>query len=207
LDHLFEALYDYITRGHWIGSPPHQARSKIYECGPFERPALERVIELFFHDLYRHIAQPENTHWLDDTPTNLLHVDELRNLFPEMRFIHIHRDPRDVTASYHAFSWGGDDYSSIARRLSKMYSYWFKLRDDLPQTCYREIGLEQLAAHPEEELQKLMEFLNLELEADQLKIPLNKVHAGRWMNDIPKNRWASIKTILSPYLDAYHYDH
>ena len=206
MEHLYQELCGYITRGHWIGSPPHQIRSKIYECGPFERSALESIIERFFHDLYAHIAQPEQTHWLDDTPTNLLHVLELQHLFPEMRFIHIYRDPRDVTASYHAFSWGGDDYSTIAQRLVKMYNYWFDLREYLPYDCYLEVGLEQMAADPKKELQKIMEFLNLDLEENQLKISLNKVNAGRWMKDIPRNYWNHIETILSPCLDEYNYN-
>ena len=205
LEQLYQELCDYITWGHWIGSPAQQIRSKIYECGPYERSALERIIERFFHDLYAHIAQPENTHWLDDTPTNLLHVNELRNLFPEMRFIHIYRDPRDVTASFHGFSWGGDDFSSIARRLSKMYKYWCELRDNLPHTYYREVGLEQIAAHPKKELQKMMDFLNLDLEEDQLKIPLNRVHAGRWKKDIPAREQEAVESILGKFITRYGY--
>jgi hypothetical protein len=206
LAQLYQELCEYTTKGHWIGSPAHQFPSKIYECGPFDRSTLERILERFFHDLYAHIAKPKHTHWLDDTPTNLLHVNELLKLFPEMRFIHIYRDPRDVTASYHGFSWGGDDYSSIAQRLSKMYKYWFELREKLPVSLYREISLERLAAHPKNELQKLMDFLNLELEKDQLQIPLNKVNAGRWMRDIPRNHWISIETILNPYIEKYHFN-
>ena len=204
-EQLYRELCDYITSGHWIGSPLPQIRSQIYECGPFERSTLERIVEGYFHDLYANIVRPEQTHWLDDTPTNLLHVNELLNLFPEMRFIHIYRDPRDVTASYHAFSWGGDDYSTIAQRLAKMYNYWFDLRDELPHDCFREVGLEQLAANPNNELQKIMEFLNLDLEDDQLKIPLDKVHAGRWKNDIPIKDQEAIESHLGEFISRFGY--
>lgn len=203
---LYQELCQYTTKGHWIGSPAYQFPSKIFECGPFERSTVERILERFFHDLYAHIANPEHTHWLDDTPTNLLHVNELFKLFPEMRFIHIYRDPRDVTASYHGFSWGGDDYSSIAQRLSKMYKYWFELRENLPDHLYREVSLEQLAADPERELQNLMDFLNLELEIAQLNIPLNKVHAGRWKRDIPKSEQAAVESILGEFTLKFGYN-
>jgi hypothetical protein len=50
-----------------------------------------------------------------------------------------------------------------------------------------------------------MEFLDLDLEVDQLKIPLDKVHAGRWKNDIPTSDQDVIESHLEVYISRLGY--
>ena len=128
LDQLIEDLPYAVTRGSWGGSP-FQLRGRIFETEPRSRQAVEEIMNGFFDDLYAHIAQNGETHWLEDTPYNILHANELFSLFPSMRLMHIYRDPRDVLASYLHFTWGGEDCGTAARRLAGIYQRWFEIRD------------------------------------------------------------------------------
>ncbi len=204
LDQLIDDLSYAVTRGSWGGSP-FQLRGRIYETGPESRQDIEKTISGFFDDLYAHIAQNAETHWLEDTPYNILHANELLNLFPAMRLVHIYRDPRDVLASYLHFTWGGEDCSTAARRLAGIYQRWFEIRESLPADCFLEVSLEQLSNNPRNGLKKICNFIGVEFEERLMGISLDKVHAGRWQQEIPEAGRARIEKYLGKYVSLYGY--
>jgi hypothetical protein len=205
LDLLIERLSYHISNGSWIGSPPYKMKSKIYEAGPMAREEAEKILAGFIQDLYQHIACEGETHWLDDTPTNLLHAHELLTLFPNMRFIHIYRDLRDVLASYRGFSWGGDNLKSIARRLAGFYQRWYEIREKLPSNCYLEVSLENLVSEPGSTLGKICRFIGLQLEEQMTCISLDQAHSGRWKSEILYEELEQIKPFIAPIIKDYHY--
>lgn len=210
-DSLINELSYYVTRGSWIGSPSYQIPARIYEANYFSSDDISRILRNFFHDLFRHRAgNGQQTHWIDDTPYNIVHAKELLELFPNMRLIHIYRDFRDVLASYRKFSWGGNDPVSIARRLSNIVRCWFKLRESIPSSAYFEIALEKLAASPVACLKEICEFIDLDfdesLEKSIERIQTVHVHTGRWEYDLSKVELKAALPYLSSLLEAYGYD-
>lgn len=83
------------------------------------------------------------TRWLEKTPQNLLYMNELQDLFPTAKFIHIIRDGRDVAASIiRRDFWPIRDYKKInfftvnrRRTIFNCAIYWKELI-----TIGREIG-------------------------------------------------------------------
>jgi hypothetical protein len=210
LDQLIQELCHHVTRGCWDGSPDYNLQSKLFEAGPMTREYAERIIARFFQDLYANFdAKGGQTHWVDDTPYNLLHAHELLQLFPGSRAIHVYRDPRDVVASHRRFGWGGDDYVAISRRVSGIYSRWFEIREQLPTDLFLEVGLEELAADPTGGLIKICEFTGLDFEKDLIiggLLDEDKVHAGRWKNDISKGDWERAEPFIRSFVEAYGYE-
>jgi hypothetical protein len=204
LSQLIHDLSYYAARGNWAGSP-WQFQAKIFETEPRPRQQVERIIAEFFNDLYAQVAPPEKEYWLDDTPSNLLHADQLLHLFPEMRLIHIYRDPRDVLASYLHFSWGGDNFETTARRLAGIYQRWQDVRKSFPADRVLEIRLEQLSEAPRDGLTSICNFLGMDFEEGLASIPLNKVNAGRWQNEIPREKTGIVEEYLGKYVSWYGY--
>lgn len=205
LEKLLSDLCYHTTRGSWIGSPPLKIRSKIYESGPYQKQDIARIVADYFNDLYKRAANNNEIYWLDDTPYNILRTNELMELFPKMRMIHIFRDPRDVLSSYRRFSWGGDNYLSIARRLAGIYQQWLDIQKKISKDIYLEIGLEALSENPELHLREICDFLDIEFEDGLLNIPLDKVHAGRWKHDLVKENMYEIEKILGRFIVQYGY--
>jgi hypothetical protein len=207
LDQLIEELSYYATRGCWDGSPAYRLQSKIFEAGPIPREDVEKPVARYFQDLFTHLVtyKRQPTHWLDDTPYNLLHVHELLRIFPDLKFIHIYRDPRDVMASYRRFKWGGDNFVAIARRLAGIYKRWFEIRRQLPSCCFLEVGLETLVAQRIDTLNTVCKFVGLEFEEGLRRIPLDKAHTGRWERDIPEQEWEAARHYLELSIKAYGY--
>jgi hypothetical protein len=206
LDELVNTLTYHVSRGSHDASRPYRVRSKIFETRPWERDEISGIVSRFFDDLYRNLSgRDEATYWLDDTPYSLLHAHELLGVFPDMRMIHIYRDPRDVTASYRGFRWGGDSIAAIAQRVAGIYSRWFEIRETLPPNCFLELCLEELAADPISHLLKVCDFIGLEFEDGLTSVSLNGVNSGRWKEDLSIDEVQLVESYLSRPIDAYGY--
>jgi hypothetical protein len=58
--------------------------------------------------------------------------DRLGSIWPDARYIHLLRDPRDVARSTIAMGWAGNVWTGVERWL-EAESTWSRLRDDLPR--------------------------------------------------------------------------
>jgi hypothetical protein len=205
VEQLICDLSYHVTEGSWAGSPSFR-KGRIYEAKPLPREEVEDIIACFFDDLYCQIADKGETHWIDDTPYNLLHANELFQLYPDNKFIHIYRDPRDVMASYRKFSWGGDSYRIIAQRLACIYDRWFSIREIISASCYLEVSLESLASDTHNVLGEICDFVGFPFEQDLLcLISLDKVNVGRWKKEVSQIDMESAIDYLLPYISSYGY--
>lgn len=206
LEELVSELSHQTVGGSWFGSPPLRIGAKMYEADVTERSEVVTAVADFFSRLYANMEGAESaTHWLDDTPMNLLHAHELLALYPEMKLLHIYRDPRDVVASYKTFAWGGDDYGTTARRVANIYRRWLDIREQLPPECYREVGLEALSEDAVEGLAAICDFLGLPEEDLLTNHSLNRVNSGRWQREIPVEGHDVIHHYLDEFIEEYGY--
>lgn len=69
------------------------------EAEPQERRSLARIIETVYTALAQAQDKP-GCAWGDKTPANTFHLHEIRELFPQAKFVHMVRDGVDVVASF-----------------------------------------------------------------------------------------------------------
>jgi len=105
--------------------------------------------------------------WGDKTPTHVLDLDLLWNLFPSCRVIHVVRDGRDVALSLLAMEWGSNNLLKIADdwRLKTVLGH--KMGAFLGKQ-YLEIRYEDLVLHPEENLRRICDFLGEPFDENML---------------------------------------
>lgn len=102
--------------------------------------------------------------FLEKTPQNALHPELLLEHFPDARFLHVIRDPRDVAASMLAASrsWGAEWAPSgpvSAARLWREHVRGVRRLEDAGG--YRELRFESLKEDPEAALAGIHEWLGL----------------------------------------------
>jgi hypothetical protein len=106
------------------------------------------------------------------SPVHTARIKILLDLFPEARFIHIHRNPYVVfrstqklyqtTVSQTCFQRPcSDPTDGILRRYQQMYDVFFEERSLIPSGHYWEIGYEELEKDIEGELRKAYEALEI----------------------------------------------
>jgi hypothetical protein len=107
------------------------------------------------------------------SPPHTARIRLLLDLFPNARFVHIHRNPFRVFQSSRAlfltmFTWHGlqrpnledlDDW--ILRQYRDTYAAFFEQRSLIPSGRYHDISFEQLEQDPIGEVRKLYEALEL----------------------------------------------
>lgn len=107
------------------------------------------------------------------SPPHTCRIGLLLGLFPEARFVHIHRNPFTVYQSTrHTFSRvlritrlqdgsGYDDEGSVLRRYREMYEVFFEERGLIPEGRYCEVGFESLESDPIGTMRGIYEALRL----------------------------------------------
>ena len=116
---------------HWTRPLPHRPHTKrsheTYRHGPhhvlFDRPFALACTEQLLADLdhappavalrqfldrlfQRHADLDRKPRWINKTPAYVQHLDLLRELYPDLRFVHCLRDGRAATASAMTRPWG-----------------------------------------------------------------------------------------------------
>lgn len=109
---------------------------------------------------------PTETFFTDKTPTNFTLLGAIRMMFPNAKVINCAREPGDVALSCYKndFAPGAAMYTYDLEALGKMYrcyeetvNHW---QDTLPDFVHT-LQYEKLVANPEEEIRRLLDFLDL----------------------------------------------
>ncbi|MEO5916559.1 MAG: sulfotransferase [Luteolibacter sp.] len=107
------------------------------------------------------------------SPPHTARIRLLLEMFPDARFVHIHRNPYQVFQScrhyYDTATWysylqrpdpsGIDD--GIIRRYRQMYDSYFQERELIPEDRFHEISFDDLEREPVNEMRKLYRKLHL----------------------------------------------
>jgi len=191
--------------GYWQGYGI-KVSSKMYVTRKFEYEEILQLARDFVQKIWSSAAERFNAKIVaDHTPTNLNHVLFLHDLFPEMKFIHIYRDLRDVVSSYKRQSWGGNSAKEAVPIIKGSLEKWERDRKELPKDSYIEVSLEELVGNTKETLEKICEFLGLEFDATMLNMDLSKSHSGRWKKDLSKEEVELVERELGWFLKSHGY--
>ncbi len=98
------------------------------------------------------------------------HYRNLVDLWPEARFIHLVRDPRDVGASIIVMGWAGNPYTA-ARQWSETEEEWERTRSRIPEERRFEVRFEDLAADPRGVLAGICEFAGVPYREEMMSYP------------------------------------
>ena len=154
----------------------------------------------------------------EKTPHNAYYADQLCELFPNGRLIHIVRDPRDVVASLLRMPWGSDSALSnlrVWRDCSRIAN--FCQRND----SYLLVLYENLVRQPEHELKRICDFINEEYSATMLENatnnktdkwwfqraqqPLTKNRIDTWKDDLSAEDVALIERMVGVQMETFGY--
>lgn len=172
--HYYNALdqfIDKITYGSFVEQEATGRFSKTWY--PSEIAARTNSIPRYFADpevllsacrgfiealFDKKAIEAERSCWVEKTPTNLLKIPFLRELYPDSIFIHIKRDPRSVVYSLLKQGWAPDNVRDSAHLMRGTYDKWLEMRKHLPRKLlnnYHEVKLEDFIACPDEFLNDL----------------------------------------------------
>jgi tetratricopeptide (TPR) repeat protein len=168
---------------------------------------------------YRHSRKPR---FVDKMPNNWLSVPLIHLALPNARIIDARRHPLACCFSNFKQNFGkGHDFTYALADLGSYYSNYVRLMAHydrvLPGRVYRLVH-ERLVDEPEEEVRRLLDYLDLPFDpaclrfyenkravrtpsAEQVRRPITKAGVDVWRNYEP---WLGpLKAALGPVLDSY----
>ena len=118
-----------------------------------------------FYKLYA--ARHGKQRWGDKTPIYCLHLDAIRKVLPEARFIHIIRDGRDAALSLRGM------WFSPGWEIETQAAYWRRCvhaarRAGFGRPDYLEVGYEELVLNTRETLERVCAHVGLSFEPAML---------------------------------------
>ncbi len=180
---------------------------------PFDNKAITRFVE---GDKDFLPACPDGTlAYVDKMPENYRYIGFLRAAYPDAKFIHVKRDPRDVALSMWKSHFSGRalsytyDLRAMAHRFglyAKFMTHWTSLYPDAILT----VNYEELVSDPTAASQKLAQFCGLDWIDDMISpeksdVPTLTMSASQIRKPIHRSSvgtWASQSDELAPFLDA-----
>lgn len=128
-------------------------------------------------------------YWVDTTPPNLMRADEIDQLFPGARFLHLIRDGRDVASSVVREPWGPNSHNEALewwrKRMIKILRATRSLNGNV-----QHLWMEDLVMHNRHEtLSGILDFLGLSDEP-KLRTYFEEIvnpkasNTGRWKREV-----------------------
>lgn len=139
-------------------------------------------------------------------------IEVLETLFPDARYIHIYRDPRDVATSATRFGWSGNVYYGADFWLDAEES-WADIKPHLDPARYTEVRYEDLVMSAEKELARLCDFLGLDFTKDMFGYATSSTYdkpdpnlTFQWKRKLSPRQVALVEHRCGPLMDALGYD-
>lgn len=154
--------------------------------------------------------------WGDKTPFYIREIPVLNQFFSNAKYIHIIRDPRDVSLSYKK-TWNKNIYAAAEKW--RLLIDQFSTDKDLIKGRLFELYYEDLLTQPEKEIRKVCSFLNISYEPEMLKILVPTEFYGtakgntkiltnnknKYLQELTKKQIRRIEQITKPTLIKRNY--
>ena len=128
-------------------------------CAQLQEKSIKGVISLL---MGMYTRKEGKVRWGDKTPQHTLYLNEIKNVFPEAKFIHLIRDGRDVAVSSSKIFVGPPSIYGIAQEWRKYVFLFEQFKETLNPGSYIEIKYEKMVRNTQSELNRIFEFLEEE---------------------------------------------
>lgn len=136
---------------------------------------------------------------------------QLQKIWPDARYVHLIRDPRDVAISSLKLGWSGHPFFA-SDTWRKAETDWDKLESALPPERICTLRYETLVTDPEAELGRLCDFLGVLFddalfsytETSSYSFPKASL-AERWRNSLSPRKVDLIEARIRPLMAARGY--
>lgn len=141
-----------------------------------------------------YMRRDNKTWWADKTPPHIDHIELLKQIFPDAKFIELVRDGRDVALSIMGLPFGGNNAWVTGKRWAHCIRQGKRAHERYPDDVIT-VRYEDLITESERELRRVSAFVGIDYHEDMLKVENtdpSKLQAdqAKWFS----NLWAGINT-------------
>lgn len=206
INSLEEELIDFKYAAVWPGANALVENHKMLFSTPKTKSDLTPCLNKFLNQCVNSFLTKENKDlFVEDNTWSILFADDILELFPNGKILHIVRNPRDVIASMVKQRWTPSDVKDITLYYKSIMDHWITKRNLINPNKVLEIKLEDLITNKEEVIQSICDFANINIEASMLQVDLSKSNSGRYKQQFSSEDIRYIEQTLSDILAIYQY--
>lgn len=190
----------------WVGTESYQFRPQLYHAGPLSQPELARLLGGFIGRVIQsYLDRNGKQFFVEDNTWNILVAQELLELAPQAKILHVYRDPRDVVASLVRQRWSPPNVQQAAIWYRDMMAHWFRVRANLPPGSFLEFSLESLVNDTETTVRQICHFSSLPFDPVLLQTDLSRSRSGRWQSDLSPAGQRTVQSIIGDFIEQLGY--
>ena len=140
------------------------------------------------------------------------HFDRVLFPWPDARFLHIVRDPRDVARSCIGMGWAGNVWVGVDRWITAE-RLWEGLKQRLTPQRFLEVRYEDLIREPEQVLTRICNFMGLPFHKDVFSYADQSTYAlpdpklvYQWKRKLSDEDISLVETKVGPLLESRGYE-
>jgi len=140
------------------------------------------------------------------------HLDQALDLFPDLKVVHLMRDPRDVARSSIGMGWVGNVYYGVDHWIGTMRN-WEKALPKLPEGQRLIVSYEDLITNPEETLGKICAFSGLVFDPHMMSYDADSTYSKpdpsltvQWKRKQTQREIGLVEGKIGPLLQMAGYD-
>lgn len=203
---LDEVAYS-LTRKQVLGVEPSVVleieRMLLTDCKPsrFYGLTKEQIISLIWTEVYTKLSS-NKTILGDKYNEYLLQLNEIQQIFPDMHYIFIHRNHKDVAESmvrsFEGRPWVPETYEDAVIKWAQWNKKWLQFRTRIKREYYYEIDYDNMVNKPAKVILETCEFLDIPFYQEYLdltKSSLSKDQINKGSSSIDINYKKVLKIV------------
>jgi len=170
LNHFYEYVQGFVDK--------KSLSDLLDRCFNNKKEDILKKSNLFITELFDiYIKKINKKYWIEKSPRNIVYADYLFKIFPNMKFIHIFRDPLDVCSSH---------INRKARNIDEFIEYYnitmkraYEAYNNLNKNNYLVVSFEDLIADIDNKTSLILDFLGVEKYTKYLDDIKNRMNPKR----------------------------
>lgn len=129
-------------------------------------------------------------HWVEKTPNTVIVADELYDLYPDMKYYHMLREPKSIYCSHLGKEWGVRTVPAFVAFYQDIMGRAWQRQLRIPPRAYYVLSLEELVRNKAEATLRVFQFAGLPCDDALLEACCERISDG---GDHPE-RWRTMLT-------------
>jgi hypothetical protein len=212
LHHFREVMINGLTGLGYVRAgevyTPEQMEETIDRSLAGYRPLTARAADLVDGLFSLGFSFWNKKYWAEKTPHNMLMAGALYAMFPEMRYFHILREPRDVCASMMKQNWGPNTPEEFIFYYNTLMRKAFEVQTLIPAENYFVLSLETLIDNPLDTVLAVFDFAGIHTSSALIRrwtgsIDVASAHVGRFKSSLSASEARAIERYCYPLYEEW----
>lgn len=200
---LMDGLIDCKYSGTWPGADQN-GDGLIWLGKPLHREELVALLsEFIVENISDLLVRDSSTHYVEDNTWNMLYARELVELMPRAKLLHVHRDPRDVVASFLHQRWCPDGLDQAVMMYKSLMRRIMEAEAGLDHSQCMRVSLERFVDDTSIVLTEICNFIGAAFSHRLFDVELSKESMGRWQQDFNFSERNYLNSELKQYIDEF----